>query len=113
MLRGPALVSGPFATDLDSHFRYLSGLLLGIGLLFCLTIPGIERKGPQFQTLGTLVIIGGIGRLCGLLVTGTPSAPHCLALGLELGAVPALMLWQNRLGPVRCARTKGQKGDVP
>ena len=100
MMAGPDLVGASSPVDLDSHFRYLSGLLFAIGLGFCTTIPGIERKGAPFRALGCLVIIGGLGRLVSLLAMGVPSAPHCLALLLELGIVPALMLWQNRLSRV-------------
>jgi hypothetical protein len=34
MLSGPEMVGGGAAADLDSHMRYLSGLLFGIGLGF-------------------------------------------------------------------------------
>ena len=33
----------------DSHFRYLSGLLLGVGASFWGTIPDIERRGAIFR----------------------------------------------------------------
>ncbi len=33
--------------SLDSHFRYLSGLLLGIGVGFWSLIPGISRNGAR------------------------------------------------------------------
>jgi uncharacterized membrane protein len=35
----------------DSHFRYLSGLLTGIGLLFFTCVPGIEDKSRLFRFL--------------------------------------------------------------
>ena len=38
----------------DSHFRFLSGLLLGIGLCFWATLPNIEEKTTFFRFL-TLV----------------------------------------------------------
>jgi hypothetical protein len=103
MLGGPP-VHDLRPVDLDSHYRYLSGLLFAIGLVFATTIPRIEQKGPQFRLLGCLVIVGGAGRLLGLLVDGVPSLPHCIGLGLELGVMPLLMLWQDRLAPVDCAK---------
>ena len=44
MLLGPRLVGAAIVgpPDLDSHFRYLSGLLLAIGLGYASTIPRIE-----------------------------------------------------------------------
>ena len=40
---GPALTGDRLSVSADSHFRYLSGLLLGIGILFWSTVPGIEE----------------------------------------------------------------------
>ena len=85
------------AADLDSHFRYLSGLLLGIGLAFWSTIPGIERKGRMFQLLTAIVFIGGLARLYGVLIDGWPGAPMIGGLAMELVVTPLLCLWQALL----------------
>ena len=47
ILLGPGMIDpiGGASVPLDSHYRYLSGLLLGMGLGFWLTIPHIEREG--------------------------------------------------------------------
>jgi hypothetical protein len=98
---GPALVvgadPGPGAGDLDSHFRYLSGLLLAIGLGYATGIPGIERKRVRFLLLGGIVFLGGLGRLWSLLSVGTPSTVMIGALVMELGVTPLLTLWQLRV----------------
>lgn len=94
---GPALVRGGSASDLDSHFRYLSGLLLAIGLAFVATVPAIERRTTLFRTLAAIVTVGGAGRLLSLLDAGAPSPPHLAALVLELAVVPALAAWQGSL----------------
>jgi hypothetical protein len=50
VLRSAAVLKGvepPLAIDLDSHFRYLSGLLLGIGLVFLACLRNIERHRPS------------------------------------------------------------------
>ena len=39
----------------DSHFRYLSGLLLGLGLCFWATIPRIEERTTLFRFLSCIV----------------------------------------------------------
>jgi hypothetical protein len=83
--------------DLDSHFRYLSGLLLGIGLGYLTALPGIERHRTRFLMLGGIVVIGGIGRLIALLADGAPSAAMLFALAMELLVTPALTLWQMRV----------------
>ncbi len=73
VLHGPRIghLATP-STDLDSHFRYLSGLLFGIGLAFLTTVPAIERRGARFRLLGGIVVIGGCGRLLSLLSVGAP-----------------------------------------
>lgn len=100
MIEGPAFLSGvgsEVPADLDSHFRYLSGLLLAIGLAFASCIPGIERKTARFRLLALLVFVGGLGRLLGLVASGTPGAGHVFGLVMELGTVPLLVLWQARV----------------
>ena len=89
------------AADLDSHFRYLSGLLLGIGLAFWSTIPGIERNGRIFRLLTAIVFIGGLARLYGVLIEGLPGYPMIGGLGMELVVTPLLCLWQARLAFAR------------
>ncbi len=81
------------APGLDSHVRYLSGLLLGIGLVFYRLIPTIEREGRMFRTLTLIVALGGLARLAGLLAH-TPPLPMQLALVMELVVTPLLCLWQ-------------------
>ncbi len=69
------LGGGTFDVSTDSHFRYLSGLLLGIGLLFWSTIPGIETKSSLFRFLTMVVVLGGLARLLGLWLTECPRSP--------------------------------------
>jgi|GEM_PF-165943 len=100
MLWGAELVRGvpsPPPADLDSHMRYLSGLLFAIGIGFVTCIPAIEEKGQRFRLLGAIVLVGGAGRALSLLGVGLPGLEHRLALGMELGTVPVLLLWQWRV----------------
>jgi Domain of unknown function (DUF4345) len=85
------------AADLDSHYRYLSGLLLGIGLAFWTTILGIERNGQTFRLLTAIVFIGGLARLYGAVIHGLPGYPMTFGLGMELAVTPLLCLWQYRI----------------
>ena len=94
---GPAMIESAGGRDLDSHFRYLSGLLLGIGLLYATGVPGIERKRVRFLLLGAIVLIGGLGRLCSAIAEGAPSPAMLAALAMELAATPLLTLWQLRV----------------
>ncbi|WP_294282325.1 DUF4345 domain-containing protein [uncultured Sphingomonas sp.] len=97
--RGPGFLGHPpvIPTDLDSHFRYISGIFFAVGIAFATCIPGIERKGPRFRLLGALVVAGGLSRIVSLVAVGAPSAGHVFGFAMELDAVPLLMLWQWRL----------------
>ena len=98
VLHGPA----PFGhlaevpRDLDSHFRYISGIFFATGLGFLSCIPEIEAKGPRFRLLGGMIFVGGCARLVSLLAVGMPSQGHVLGLAMETIVVPLLMLWQWR-----------------
>jgi len=94
ILRG---VSPPLPIDLDSHFRYLSGILLGIGLIFLVSIPRIETKETVFRTLGVAIVIGGLARLLSLVQAGVPGPGHQFGLFMELVVVPMIVLWQGRI----------------
>ena len=93
--------SKPSTVAADSHYRYLSGLLLGIGILFLTTVPRIERSTARFRLLATIVIVGGLGRLFGVLLNRNADASSLFALGMELGVTPALLLWQARVSTRR------------
>lgn len=96
MLLGSAMLEAHGSTNItmDSHFRYLSGLLLGIGLGFLSCLPQIELKTPRFQVLVGIVVLGGIGRLYSLIIVGTPSHGMMFGLGMELLMTPLLGLFQ-------------------
>jgi hypothetical protein len=83
--------------SLDSHFRYLSGLLLAIGLLFWGAIPTIERQGWLVRALTLIVFIGGLGRAVSALDVGAPDLPMRLAFIMELLVTPAICLWQMQV----------------
>lgn len=98
-IEGPAMIGGTAGAtaDMHSHFRYLSGLLLGLGIAFAASVATIERRGELFAILTLLVVVGGLARLASLLIDGAPGTAHSLALVMELGIVPILFLWQRRI----------------
>ncbi len=81
----------------DSHARYLSGLLLGIGLSFWACVPAIERRGAVVRVLAMIVVVGGLARLFGVLATGAAGPGVSLPLVMELGVTPLLALWRERV----------------
>jgi hypothetical protein len=81
----------------DSHFRYLSGLLLAIGLGFWSTIPNLPLHAPRFRLLTAIVVLGGLARLLALPLQGWPGSAMSAALVMELVVTPLLCLWQGRV----------------
>ena len=94
---GPTMIGVDVPVDLESHYRYLSGLLLAIGVAFWAIIPEIERRTTEFRLLTCLVVIGGISRLVSLAAVGVPSAPMAAAFSTELLITPLLCLWQSAI----------------
>ena len=79
-----------------SEARYLSGLLLGIGLTFWWCVPAIERRGPLVRGLAIIIVIGGLARLIGVRETGL-SPPVAFPLVMELIVTPLVALWRERV----------------
>ena len=98
VLLGSAMLDEPMATvSLDSQIRYLSGLLLAIGLASWSLIPKIATATQSFRLITFLVLLGGLARLGGVLAVGAPSAPMMFGLIMELIVTPALCVWQARV----------------
>jgi hypothetical protein len=89
--------------DVDSHFRYLSGLLLAIGVAYWTTIPDIERQGARFSLLTMIVVAGGFFRAIGMLADGSPGPVMSAALLVELFVTPMVYLWQVRIARLASA----------
>ena len=105
VLFGAALfTNGSTGADLDSHVRYLSGLLLAIGLVFWSRIPTIERRPCLFRLLAGIVVVGGLGRLVGVLLARSPSLSIFAALAMELVVTPLLCVWQARIAARAASR---------
>ncbi len=97
MLLGAGVSGHGDQVTLDSHVRYLSGLLLGIGFGFASAIHSIEKYGDRVTLLTALVVTGGLARLFAVLIDGWPAPLMIFALVMELGVVPTLWLWQRRV----------------
>jgi hypothetical protein len=88
-LEGPA--------SADSHVRYLSGLLLGIGLIFLASVYRIERRTERFRILGAIIVLGGMVRFLAALNSGSPRTVIMFSLAMELGVTPLICAWQARV----------------
>ena len=96
-LLGPSMLHQIGDVALDSHFRYLSGLLLAIGLGYWTAIPNIERQGQRIGLLTLIVVGGGFCRALGMLLYGPPGGAMSAALVMELVITPLIYLWQTRV----------------
>ena len=85
----------PPASGLASHERYLSGLLLAVGLAFWTTVPDIVHKTARFRLLAALVVTGGLCRLAGVATGDMLTGPTIGALCMELVVTPLLCVWQG------------------
>lgn len=110
VLTGGGFLRETLDVSIDSHLRYLSGLLLAIGLCFWSTVPRIEMTTARFRLLTLIVVIGGLGRSYGLAAVGAPSKGMMLALGMELVVTPGLCWWQGRVE--RRGRDHSRKTDA-
>jgi len=81
----------------DSHVRYLSGVMLAIGLGYWSTVPRIEVQGSRFRLLTALVLTGGLARLYALVLLGLPALGMIAGLGMELLVAPGLACWRESL----------------
>ena len=114
IVHGPAAFGHPadVPRDLDSQFRYVSGIFFATGIGFLSCIPAIERRGGRFRLLGGLIVAGGLTRGVSLVAVGAPSTGHLLGLGMELLVVPLLMLWQARIAQRATASSPGPTSAV-
>lgn len=96
VLSGGGFLDATLGAAADSHLRYLSGLLLAIGIGFWSTIPRIAEHRARFGLLTGIVVAGGLARLLAVPLMGWPGGPMAAALVMELVVTPTLFLWQRR-----------------
>ena len=98
ILKGPAMLEQTVRSTipLDSHFRYLSGLPLAMGILLLRSLPNIEHDGSDLRRVTLLIFIGGLGRLYGLITAGYDTNAVVVTLS-ELFVLPLVCVYQNRV----------------
>jgi len=96
-LHGTLMLGDWGDVNLDSHFRYLSGLLVGLGVAYWSAIPDIEHQEARISLVTLIVVTGGFFRALGLLASGSPDWPMRAALVVEVVGAPLLYLWQRRI----------------
>ena len=107
-IRGAAFLGTAAPAAMDSHLRYLSGLLLAIGLAFWSAIPRIEDRTALIRLLTAMVVLGGLARALGLAVSGWPGNGMAFGLVMELAVTPLLCLWQGRVASHQGSSSSGR-----
>jgi hypothetical protein len=82
--------------DFDSHYRYIAGYYISLGMLGLWIIPEIEKHKSLFRILCVSVFLGGIGRVVSILQVGRPGSMALFFTAFEL-CFPLLLLWQAKL----------------
>ena len=98
ILKGPSMIerTSRYSLALDSHYRYMSGLPLGLGILLLRSLSKIEYDGSDLYRVTFLIFVGGLGRLYGLFRIGYDRNSILLTVS-ELFVLPLLCICQNRI----------------
>ncbi|MGK5632216.1 DUF4345 domain-containing protein [Streptomyces sp. URMC 123] len=83
--------------DLESNYRFLATIWLGVGVLILWIIPRVETALLPFRAVCAVTVAGGLVRLLSMAVAGVPHTMFVWAFVLELVAPPLLALWQTRV----------------
>ena len=103
VVEGPHFFQLSASVTADSHMRYLSGLLLGIGILALTVIPHVETHAERMAALTLIVFVGGLSCLWSLIEVGQPNGVMSAALFVELLLTPALYFWVRRVARISAA----------
>lgn len=78
---------------LDSQFRFVSALDLGLCAIAWWFVAHIESHAGFFRLVCLIVFVGGVGRVAAWLSTGSPGPAFAVVTAIEL-LVPILIPWQ-------------------
>jgi hypothetical protein len=97
VLLGVQFMHGVGTITVDNYFRLLSGILVGMGVVFLISIPHVERHGERFGILTFMIVLGGLAHLYSVLLHGIPSIGTLFGLFMELIYAPLLWLLQRHV----------------
>jgi hypothetical protein len=83
--------------EMDSYFRFLKGMLLGIGLIYWSSIPDIARHGERISVVTFILVLGAVPRLIAVIAHGVPTIGILVGLAGELIFAPLLWLWHQHV----------------
>ena len=80
--------------QLDSQFRFVSALDIGLAAIAWWFVAHIESHGRFFRLVCWVVFLGGVGRVAAWFSTGSPGPAFAIVTAIEL-LVPVLIPWQS------------------
>lgn len=94
--------AGEVGATVDSEYRFINTYWLAIAPIGWACLPKVEERTAIVQGVLGIAFAGGLARLLSLRAKGRPHPMLLGALGLELGVVPALMVWQAAVARAAC-----------
>lgn len=88
---------------LDSNFRYLGGVYLGVALLVIWGVLRIEERAQALVFVAGAIFLGGIGRLISIADVGAPGIYTWFVLVIELGALFLALAMRRSIRPAPLA----------
>lgn len=85
---------------IDGELRYANVFKMVTGPVIISQLGDVEDSPILTATLGT-VFVGGLARLLSWNQVGRPHSAAVVALALEVGSVPAVLMWRHRLASGR------------
>jgi hypothetical protein len=97
VILGVQFMHGVGTITVDNYFRLLSGILVGMGIVFLISIPHVERYRERFGILTFMIVLGGLAHLYSVSLHGIPSIGTLFGLFMELVYAPLLWLLQRHV----------------
>lgn len=97
VLLGVQFLHGAGTVTVDNYFRFLSGVVAGIGIVFLISVPHVERYRERFAILTFAIVLGGFAHLYSVSLHGVPSVGTLFGLFMELIYAPLLWLLQRHV----------------
>jgi hypothetical protein len=99
MAIGPRAIIGAVAVNptMAGEDRFFAGLFLGTGIALLWCSRDVHRKRIYVNLLAAVFFVGGIGRLLGVALDGTPNGFYLAMLAVELAPPPLMVVVAGRV----------------